>query len=166
MVLLFSNPLSCLMTKSFRSSINSNRNLLASCRLIGKSTSSNIRSWSSRGSLARLPSLSGPPREEEDFCSLACRDLVTSHHQSCLWQGTLAVLMILIFGSTRNSATILRWPGLVGSSSLKGPTRCCKILGNVKRRPSRVSTLPTSCIAGPSRSHPKILDSHSCSSWS
>lgn len=40
------------------------------------------------------------------------------------WHGTLAVLMIRRWGSTRKRAKIFRWPGLVGSESLKEATRC------------------------------------------
>jgi hypothetical protein len=66
---------------------------------------------------------------------------VKFHHHSCWWQGTCAPLIILKLGSTRKSATILRWPGLVGSASLNGPRRW-RTLGKVSKRPSRVSTPP------------------------
>lgn len=46
-----------------------------------------------------------------------------SAQTSFCWHGTLAVLMMRRWGSMRKKARILRWPGLVGSESLKGATR-------------------------------------------
>jgi hypothetical protein len=45
------------------------------------------------------------------------------YQESCCG-GTLAVLMTRLVGSISQSATKRRWPGFVGSMSLKGETRC------------------------------------------
>ena len=90
--------------------------------------------------------------------------LVTSSlHQFRCWGGTLAVLMILSPVSTRKRARILRYPDWVSSKNAKGATRCFKIMGNVRSRPSRQATDPTSCTAGPLGSSPKTACINSCS---
>ena len=137
-----------LTVKFCRSSINFSLTVFASSMLIGKSsTLSNIRSCSSRG--RRSSGLAWLGTWDEFTTVFSFESIVASIHQSFLWQGTCAVLITLILGSTRNSASILRCPGLVGSISLNGPTRCRRTLGKVRRRPSQVSTLPTYCRHGP-----------------
>lgn len=63
-------------------------------------------------------------------------------HQSRCWGGTFAVEMTRMWGSTRNIARILRWPGLVSSLSLKGWTQCWRTFGKAIILPSRVDTEP------------------------